>query len=177
MSQEPEGLSEREQMIALLVEHVRKINRVVASGLHEGVALREAADAILALRRPPPTVLSLLERIETLEAERDAALNERDDAETSADAWLLECKIANARAEKAEASLHEARKALEPFASLKIPENPSSDNAPFWAIVRVADVRSALSALSEGGGGNGPSTTGLPCAPDFLPPPESGGAS
>jgi hypothetical protein len=33
--------------VALLAEHVRKINRVIASGMHEGRALNEAAAALL----------------------------------------------------------------------------------------------------------------------------------
>jgi hypothetical protein len=40
--------ADRYAVAALLAEHVRKINRVIASGLHERGAVLEAADAILA---------------------------------------------------------------------------------------------------------------------------------
>src|SRR5690606_18890100 len=39
----------REAVARLLAKHVREINRVIASGLHEGDAIYAAADAILAL--------------------------------------------------------------------------------------------------------------------------------
>ena len=41
----------------LIAEHVRKINRVVAAGLHEGDAIREAADAVLEALSAPPALV------------------------------------------------------------------------------------------------------------------------
>jgi hypothetical protein len=41
----------REDVVALLATHVRRINRVIASGMHERAALYEAADEILAVAR------------------------------------------------------------------------------------------------------------------------------
>lgn len=48
---------------------------------------------------------ALLERVERAERERDEALDERDDQSTSADAWLAEHKLSEARAQAAETKL------------------------------------------------------------------------
>ncbi|MFN3582958.1 hypothetical protein [Phenylobacterium sp.] len=65
----PPPTVDAEEVEKLLVEHVRKINRVVAAGMHEGNAIREAAREILALLPAPGEVERLREALERINSE------------------------------------------------------------------------------------------------------------
>lgn len=50
----PGGVPDREAIARVISDHVRQINRVVASGMHEGPAIQAAADAIIAMLSASP---------------------------------------------------------------------------------------------------------------------------
>ena len=50
----PGGVPDREAIARVISDHVRQINRVVASGMHEGPAIQAAADAIITMLSASP---------------------------------------------------------------------------------------------------------------------------
>ena len=92
------------------------------------------------------------ERAERAERERDEALDERDDQSTSADTWLAEHKISEARAQAAEtklATLTEALERLEKDAAVAVWEMRRAGHHRATADVLNASANAARAALSQ----------------------------